>query len=77
MFTLNKTLENDSLLLGREGFCQLRLINDARFPWVLIVPEQEDLRELQDMAPARLLERNGAGLPRRRGHERGVRSRQS
>lgn len=31
--------------------CQVRLQNDARFPWLILIPRQPDLRELEDLPP--------------------------
>jgi diadenosine tetraphosphate (Ap4A) HIT family hydrolase len=31
------------------SLCQLRLMNDARFPWLLLVPRRDGLRELFDL----------------------------
>ena len=35
--------------VGQTGSFQFRLSNDARFFWVLIIPEQQNLVELHDM----------------------------
>jgi diadenosine tetraphosphate (Ap4A) HIT family hydrolase len=31
--------------------CQVRLQDDARFPWLILVPRREGLRELEDLPP--------------------------
>ena len=39
--------------------CHVRLQNDARFPWLILIPRRPGLRELEDLAPddrARLME---------------------
>lgn len=49
MFVLNSTLENDSFPLMETDLCLIRLINDARYPWVLVVPKIPDACELHDL----------------------------
>ncbi len=50
MFELHPVLENDSVLIGRFGLCQIRLINDSNYPWVLLVPEREGLAEIHQLS---------------------------
>jgi len=50
MFELHPVLENDSVLIGRFGLCQIRLINDSNYPWVLLVPEREGLTEIHQLS---------------------------
>lgn len=50
MFVLNSTLENDSFPLLETELCLIRLINDNRYPWVLVVPKVENARELHDLS---------------------------
>lgn len=48
-FTLDERLANSShLILRREGI-QVRLADDARFPWLLLIPEQAEASELHDL----------------------------
>ncbi|MBO6946722.1 MAG: HIT family protein [Rhodospirillales bacterium] len=49
MFELHPTLENDSLPISDTGKLLVRLIDDARFPWVLIVPKVEGVTELHEL----------------------------
>jgi len=49
MFQLHPTLEKDSLPIAEIDGLAIRLIDDARFPWVLIVPMVEDASELHDL----------------------------
>ena len=48
-FTLDATLEADTLSLGRMGLCRVLLMNDMRFPWLILVPEKPGLQELIDL----------------------------
>ena len=48
-FNLHPRLEADSLWIHSFGLCQLRLLNDRRFPWLLLVPQIPDLVEWSDL----------------------------
>lgn len=50
-FKLDQRLENDSALITRIGLCQLRLMNDSRWPWLILVPQRPDVSELFDLTP--------------------------
>lgn len=52
VFTLHTQLEADSLLLGHFPLCQLRLINDANYPWFLLVPQRADITEIHQLEKA-------------------------
>ncbi|NVK75335.1 MAG: HIT domain-containing protein [Oceanospirillaceae bacterium] len=49
MFELNSVLERDSVLVGHFPLCQLRLINDAQFPWFILVPQRNDITEIYQL----------------------------
>lgn len=48
-FILNKTLNQDSYFIRNLELCQLRLINNKNFPWVILVPQINDLVEITDL----------------------------
>lgn len=50
-FALDPRLEADTLPLGELGLSSVRLMNDARFPWLVLVPRRAGLSELTDLAP--------------------------
>lgn len=50
-FQLDPRLAADSLPLIDWPLCTLRLMNDARYPWVLLIPRRQGLRELHDLGP--------------------------
>jgi diadenosine tetraphosphate (Ap4A) HIT family hydrolase len=50
LFALHSRLEADSIFLGQLPLCQLRLINDSRYPWLLLVPAQPYLVEITDLS---------------------------
>ena len=49
-FVLHPQLAKDTALIGQIGECLLLLMKDARYPWLILVPEQEGLRELHDLS---------------------------
>ena len=50
-FALDPCIEADSLLAGRRAEFQVRLVDDERFFWVLLIPECEGIVELHDLDP--------------------------
>ncbi len=51
---LHPQLARDGLWLGRLSACQLLLMNDSRYPWLILVPNQEGLTDF-DQLPERLM----------------------
>ncbi|HKM15348.1 MAG TPA: HIT family protein [Marinospirillum sp.] len=49
-FKLHPKLAKDSLHLANLKLCQLRLINDQRFYWLLLIPKIADVSELHDLS---------------------------
>lgn len=45
MFSLDPRLVQDSLSLGDFPLCRLLLMNDARYPWFILVPRRESITE--------------------------------
>lgn len=45
MFLLDERLQKDTILIGRLPLCQVLLMNDKRFPWVILVPARNDVFE--------------------------------
>lgn len=52
MFELHPRLAADTLTVGRLPLCRLQLMNDARYPWLILVPERAGLREIHQLPPA-------------------------
>lgn len=46
MFTLDPRLQQDTLVIGDFPLCRLLLMNDARYPWFILVPRREAMSEL-------------------------------
>lgn len=49
-FTLDSRLAADSIVLGDMLLSRVLLMNDARFPWLILVPRRPNLREFLDLA---------------------------
>ena len=50
-FILDKRLAADTLPVLSLGLCTLRLMNDSRWPWLLLVPKRPNMRELFELTP--------------------------
>ena len=49
MFFLDKVLEQDTFAIGQFPLCQVLLMNDARYPWVILVPKRQDITEIYQL----------------------------
>lgn len=52
MFKLHPTLEADTVEIARLTLCRVLLIRDRTYPWLILVPEREGLRDLDDLSEA-------------------------
>ena len=52
MFVLHQRLAADTHLLGRMRLCLLLLMNDATYPWFILVPQRPEVREIFELAAA-------------------------
>jgi diadenosine tetraphosphate (Ap4A) HIT family hydrolase len=50
-FELDKRLNADTFSVAKLGLCELRLMNDRRWPWLILVPRRPGLAEIHDMTP--------------------------
>ena len=46
MFALDSRLRQDTVPVGDFPLCRLLLMNDAHYPWFILVPRREDVSEL-------------------------------
>jgi diadenosine tetraphosphate (Ap4A) HIT family hydrolase len=46
MFVLDPRLQQDTLPVGDFSLCRLLLMNDAHYPWFILVPRREEVSEL-------------------------------
>jgi diadenosine tetraphosphate (Ap4A) HIT family hydrolase len=52
MFALDPAFATTSAALGELRLCHARLQQDARFPWIVLIPRRPGLRELEDLGAA-------------------------
>ncbi len=50
-FELDVRLETDSEHVIWLGLCELRLMNDSRWPWLILVPQRPGIEEIHDLTP--------------------------
>jgi diadenosine tetraphosphate (Ap4A) HIT family hydrolase len=51
MFTLDSRLEKDTVRIGNFSLCEVLLMNDSNFPWVILVPKREGITEIFELSP--------------------------
>ncbi|MDA8622353.1 HIT family protein, partial [Psychrosphaera sp.] len=49
MFILDHRIERDSILIAELHLSQLRLQNDQRYPWLVLVPKVADAKEVHEL----------------------------
>lgn len=49
-FALDSTLAADTVAVGELGLCRALLMNDRRFPWLILVPRRGGKRDLDDLS---------------------------
>ena len=52
MFSLDSRLQQDTLVIGDFPLCRLLLMNDANYPWFILVPRREAVSELFQLEAA-------------------------
>ena len=51
IFELDSRLAKDTLPVATLGLCELRLMNDRRWPWALLVPRRRGITEIFELTP--------------------------
>lgn len=51
-FSLSKGLAKDTIPVGDLGLSRVLLMNDARFPWLVLVPRIDGIREVFELSPS-------------------------
>lgn len=51
MFELDPRIARDSILISELSLCQVRLQNDARYPWLVLVPKVAKQTEVHELTP--------------------------
>ncbi len=49
MFELHPQLQSDTAFIADWALSRVLLMDDARFPWLILVPRRESLQELHDL----------------------------
>lgn len=49
MFTLHERLRADTFDVTRLNLSRVLLMNDSSYPWLILVPERENIRELYEL----------------------------
>lgn len=50
-FELDERLESESLLVAKLGLCQLRLRDDSRWLWLILIPQRPAIEEPHELTP--------------------------
>ena len=48
-FILDSILLNDTHYIGKLSLCRVLLMNNKLFPWVILVPERNDIKEIYQL----------------------------
>ena len=51
-WSIDPQLQRDSVAIGDLPLCQVRLMNDANYPWLLLIPRRANVTELIDLGDA-------------------------
>ena len=49
-FKLHPVLAEDCILLGQFELCQVLLMNDQQYPWLILVPKVNEIREVFELS---------------------------
>ena len=49
MTTLHPQLQKDCIIVGRLKLCHVLLMNDANYPWLILVPDRDDVTEIHQL----------------------------
>ena len=50
MIKLHPQLEKDCIIIGEFSLCSLLLLNDANYPWFILLPNREGITELHQLS---------------------------
>ena len=50
MFEINKKLWEDSIIIGKFPLSYLLLMNDSNYPWFILVPAKENIKEIFELS---------------------------
>jgi diadenosine tetraphosphate (Ap4A) HIT family hydrolase len=49
MFTVDERLQKDTVGVASLSLCRVLLMNDSSFPWLVLVPAREGMREIYEL----------------------------
>jgi diadenosine tetraphosphate (Ap4A) HIT family hydrolase len=49
-FILHPQLKNDTFFIGSLPLCDLRLMNDSRYPWLILIPRVPEVTDMTDLS---------------------------
>lgn len=49
-FALHPQLAADTIEVGRHNLCNVLLMNDQQYPWLVLVPQRPDIREVYQLS---------------------------
>ena len=52
MFVLHERLEADTTFVADWPLCRVLLLNDANYPWLVLVPRRHGITEIHELDPA-------------------------
>ena len=52
MTTLHPQLQKDCIIVGRFPLCHVLLMNDANYPWLILVPDRDKVTEIYQLTEA-------------------------
>jgi len=50
MAEIHPTLKKDCQLVGHFDLCHLLLMNDASYPWLILIPDRDDVTEIYQLS---------------------------
>jgi len=50
MYVLDKQLQQDTRMLGQFSLCDVLLMNDSQYSWVILVPRRANIREVYHLS---------------------------
>jgi len=50
MAEIHPTLKKDCQLVGHFDLCHLLLMNDASYPWLILIPDRDDMTEIYQLS---------------------------
>ncbi len=50
MIKLHPQLEKDCIVLGEFSLCTLLLLNDSNYPWFILLPNRENVKEIHQLS---------------------------